>query len=164
MELFQTHPTLLTSPLWRPFIAINKNPSVFGTPLHFFFGTPTWEPIIYTPVFRCSPTLRAVPRPRHLQLKRVQSKPTNQNPDLKQTLSKPTNHNPTLQNVVLFATRYIILEQTILIFEVNYPDTHIGYINFVKLTLCKDFLKVNQGWASIHRKKDLFPLKPSLIF
>ena len=84
---------------------------------YVFFGPPTWEPIIYAPVFRCSPTLRAVPRPRHLQLKPVQSKPTNQNPDLKQTLSKPTNHNPTLQNVVLFATRYIIFEQTILIFD-----------------------------------------------
>ena len=31
------------------------------------------------------------------------------------------------------------------------------------LHLVKDFLKMDQGWASIHRKKDLFPLKPPLV-
>ena len=31
------------------------------------------------------------------------------------------------------------------------------------LHFVKDFLNMDQGWASIHRKKDLFPLKPPLI-
>ena len=30
------------------------------------------------------------------------------------------------------------------------------------LHFVKDVLKMDQGWASIHRKKDLFPLKPPL--
>ena len=30
------------------------------------------------------------------------------------------------------------------------------------LHFVKDFLNMDQGWASIHRKEDLFPLKPPL--
>ena len=40
-------------------------------------------------------------------------------------------------------------------------NTYWIYINFVKFTFCKGFFE--HGWASIHRKKDLFPLKPPLV-
>ena len=48
--------------------------------------------------------------------------------------------------------------------DIRVPFWYLQLITlFSNLHFVKDFLKMDQGWASIHGRKDLFPLKPPLV-